>query len=223
MPAMSLIAFFAFLLGFFVFLIVLIVQLIRDKAIGLPAIAMLVFAVLLLGCAAVNELGTEAGTKDDDTEKNPAQTDASGEDEPSTQEPDGNEPDEKIGENMSGDLGDYHVEIKGAFLAKDYEGNPAMVITYAWTNNSGETKNSMFTIMEKAFQDGVQLDGAILMNVDGYEAGTSLKEVRPGTTVDIQCAYALTSEASIVEFELTELISLSNDMVSADFDPAALG
>lgn len=122
----------------------------------------------------------------------------------------------------SGDLGDYHVEIKGASLTKDYEGKPAIVITYAWTNNSEDTTSAMVSIGEKAFQDGVQLESAMIVGDDSYESGTSMKEVRPGTTIDVQCAYVLTSETSTVEFELTEWISFSNDMVTMDFDPAAL-
>lgn len=122
----------------------------------------------------------------------------------------------------SGDLGDYHVEIKGAALAEDYEGKPAIVITYAWTNNSEDTTSAMVAVAEKAFQDGVQLETAIVMNDDVYDSGTGMKEVRPGTTLDIQCAYLLTSETSTVEFEITEWISFSDDVVSMDFEPAEL-
>lgn len=123
--------------------------------------------------------------------------------------------------NGAGDLGDYHVEIKGAALGEDYEGNPIIVITYSWTNNSDETKSPMWTISEKAFQDGVELDTAIVMNSDVYDSGASMKEVRPGTTIEAQCAFVMTSE-SIVEFEMTELISFSNEMVAMNFDPTTL-
>lgn len=122
----------------------------------------------------------------------------------------------------SGDLGSYHVEIKGAELAEDYEGNPVIVITYAWTNNSEDTTSAMVAVMGKAFQDGVQLETAIVMDSNVYDSGASMKEVRPGTTLDIQCAYALTSETSTVEFELTEWISFSDDVVTMDFAPADL-
>lgn len=122
----------------------------------------------------------------------------------------------------SGDLGDYHVEIKGAALTKDYEGNPAIVITYAWTNNSDDTTSAMVSIGEKAFQDGVQLESAMIIGNDSYDAGATMKDVRPGTTIDVQRAFVLTSETSTVEFELTEWISFSDDVVSMDFDPAAL-
>lgn len=124
--------------------------------------------------------------------------------------------------SSSGDLGDYHVEIKKAALAKDYEGNPAIIITYSWTNNSEDTTNALTSVAGKAFQDGVQLETAIIMDSDLYDSEASMKDVRPGTALDIQCAYVLTSETSIVEFEMTEWISFSDEMVSMNFDPAAL-
>lgn len=122
----------------------------------------------------------------------------------------------------SGDLGDYHVEIKGAELAEDYEGKPVIVITYAWTNNSEDTTSAMVAVAEKAFQDGVQLETAIVMDDEVYDSSANMKEVRPGTTLDIQCAYLMTSKTSTVEFEITEWISFSDDVVVMDFEPADL-
>ncbi|MCI9649316.1 DUF5067 domain-containing protein [Oscillibacter sp.] len=122
----------------------------------------------------------------------------------------------------SGDLGDYRVEIKGAELTEDYEGKPVIVITYAWTNNGEDTTSAMVAVAEKAFQDGVQLERALVMNDEVYDSGAGMKEVRPGTTLDIQCAYELTSETSTVEFEITEWISFSDGVVTMDFEPADL-
>ena len=130
------------------------------------------------------------------------------------------------GETMtgSGDLGDYHVEIKDAALVYDYEENPAIVITYAWTNNSAETTSAMMTILEKAFQDGVELDSTVIFDSSLYDSGASSKDVRPGTTIDVQCAFALTSETSTVEFELSEAFSwTNNDKVTMNFNPSELG
>lgn len=122
----------------------------------------------------------------------------------------------------AGELGDYYVEIKGAALTKDYEGKPVIVVTYAWTNNSNKTTSAMVAVYGKAFQDGVSLETAIVMSDDSYESGTSMTEVRPGTTIDVQSAFVLNSETSVVEFELSELISFSDDVVRMDFDPSAL-
>lgn len=134
--------------------------------------------------------------------------------------------DENSGDSVqpagSGDLGSYHVEIKGASLAKDYEGKSAIVITYAWTNNSDDTTSAMVSVGTKAFQDGVQLEPAMIIGDDSYDSGASMKDVRPGTTINVQCAYVPTSETSTVEFELTEWISFSDDMVTMNFDPSAL-
>lgn len=122
----------------------------------------------------------------------------------------------------SGDIGNNHVEIKGAYLATDYEGNPAVVVTYAWTNNSDETTNSFSSVHAKAFQDGVQLDNATIGNKEVFDSSSYLKDVRPGTTIDVQNAFVLTSETSTIEVEIAELISISDEKVVMDFDPENL-
>ena len=120
-------------------------------------------------------------------------------------------------------LGNYDVEIKDAFLAKDYEGNPAIVVNYTWTNNSEDTTSAMVALIGKAFQDGVQLETAITDgSIEGYDAEASMKEMRPGTTQDFQEVYVMTSETSPVEVEMTEAFTLENDMVTKTFDPTTL-
>lgn len=122
----------------------------------------------------------------------------------------------------AGALGDYYVEIKNAALSKDYEGNPAIIITYSWTNNSDKTTSAMVALIGKAFQDGIGLETAIIIDDDNYESGSSMTEIRPGASIDVQGAFKLAGETSIVEFELSELISFSDDVVAMDFDPATL-
>lgn len=141
----------------------------------------------------------------------------------STQDSDEND----SGENYSavtpfGDLGDYHVEIKNAVLASDYEGNPAIIITYSWKNNSEDTTSAMSVFMEKAFQNGVQLDTAIVTNSDIYDSESTWKDIRPGASLDVQRAYELTSETGSVEFEISEFLSFSDGTVSMMFDLAEL-
>lgn len=119
----------------------------------------------------------------------------------------------------SGDLGDYHVEIKGAELGKSYSDEPIIIVTYAWTNNSEETKSAMYTVSEQAFQDGIELESAY--SAEGIDFSDNSKDVRPGNTLDIKKAFILTSD-STVEFEITEWISFSDDMVSMDFEPQDL-
>lgn len=119
------------------------------------------------------------------------------------------------------DLGDFYVEVKGAALTTDYEGNPAIVVTYAWTNNSEETTSAMVSMYESAFQNGVQLDTAILVDAS-FDIDSAMTNVRPGTTIDIQKAYVMTDETAEVEFEVSEFLGFSDEKIFVTFDPASL-
>nr|WP_162612674.1 DUF5067 domain-containing protein [Flavonifractor sp. An135] len=123
----------------------------------------------------------------------------------------------------AGDLGDYHVEIKDATLSSDYEGNPAIIVTLSWTNNSEETTSAMLAVNTTAFQDGVELEMAIMMD-ENYDGESSMKDVRPGTTLDVQYAYVLSNTTSPIEIEVSELFSFDSDApkLLKTFDPASL-
>lgn len=118
----------------------------------------------------------------------------------------------------SGDLGDYYVEVIGAARTTDYEDKDAITITFAWTNNSEETTNVGSSLLYQAFQDGVQMDSTV---VESDYSDNEYKDVRPGTTINIDVSYVLTSD-STVEFELSDWLSSDNTMIRADFDPTAL-
>ena len=123
----------------------------------------------------------------------------------------------------SGDLGNYYVEIKSAVLTADYGGSPAILITYSWTNNSQETTNALTVFIERAFQDGVQLDSATILSTNPqYSAGTALRDVRPGASTDVQRAYLISDSGSPVEFEVFEFMGDDENAVSMTFDPASL-
>ncbi len=121
----------------------------------------------------------------------------------------------------AGDLGDYHVVIKDAAFGQDYEGNPMIVVNYDFTNNSAENATPLWAVGTKAFQDGVELETAIAMDDTVYNAATAQKEIQPGVTIEnCQIAYVLTS-TSPVEFEASELISLSDDKLTKTFEVPA--
>lgn len=114
-------------------------------------------------------------------------------------------------------VGDYAVEIKDAFKTTDYEGKAAIVITYTWTNNSDDTTSAMVSLMEKAFQDGVQLESAILYDVDGYDPSPYMMEIRPGVSLDVQQAFVMKSNSPI-EVEVSDLFGFA-DPATKTFDP----
>lgn len=122
----------------------------------------------------------------------------------------------------SGTLGDSYVEIKEAFLTSDYQGNPAVVVTYAWTNNGPETTNAMDELVELAFQSGVELAMATITSSQRYQPGTRLLDVQPGGQAEVQCAFHLEGITAPIEFQVSKFSGGSGTVVYASFDPAAL-
>ena len=104
-------------------------------------------------------------------------------------------------------LGDYAVEIKSATVTQDYDGNPAVIITYSWTNNSSETTSPMLSISTAVFQDGISMEPALIYDEPTYDGDMYSTDVRPGTTVDVQEAFELSNTTSPIEVEITEAFS----------------
>ena len=122
----------------------------------------------------------------------------------------------------SGTLGDFFVEIGDAFIVDDYQGNPAVVVTYTWTNNSDETTNAMSELTEQAFQNGVELSVATVTSSEQYTTGSSLRDVRPGAQTEVRCAFRLPNTTSPIEFEVSEFLSRTGTVVYKTFDLSAL-
>lgn len=169
------------------------------------------------------------GSDDDNRNQSPDRTSSTSQQSDTKKDADKKEPEkaENSGSKSngvmigSGNLGDSYVEIKGAELGTNYSDEPIIIITYSWTNNSDETTSAMVSTSEQAFQDGVELDSSV--SARDVDFSNNMKDVRPGNTIDIKKAYVLTSNTSTVEFEVTEWISFSDEMVKMDFDPSTLG
>lgn len=123
----------------------------------------------------------------------------------------------------SGDLGDYHVEIQDFKLVQDYAGEPAIVIAYTFTNNGEENAAAMWSLSDIAYQNGVQLDSAIIADSSVLDSESSMKELQTGASIDVQKAYLLTSDTAPVEFEVSELISFDDTKLGKTFEISAGG
>lgn len=115
---------------------------------------------------------------------------------------------------LEGDCDDFHVVVNGCSFSTDWDGNKVIVINYTATNNSeSETKAPMFDVYFKAFQDGIQLEVAMM---DGRTYNEQ-KEVRPGVTLeDCEEAFVLTSD-SPVEIEANGLLD-SKPVISTTYE-----
>lgn len=119
-----------------------------------------------------------------------------------------------------GDLGDYHVKILDCETGlKDYEGNPVIGVKYEFTNNSEDTTSFDIALYPQAFQDGIELERAIMDSTsDEYNNGT--KDIKNGVTLTCEVYYIMTSDKSDVEIEVTELISFSDEKLTKTFEIA---
>ena len=105
---------------------------------------------------------------------------------------------------------EYAVTIDGSAVTEDYEGNPAMIVDFTFINNSDEATSFAVACSQKAFQNGVQLETAIVTDDlgNGYMA-----EIKPGATTTARIAYALTDESDVT-VEVEELFSFDDTMLA---------
>jgi hypothetical protein len=107
----------------------------------------------------------------------------------------------------SGSIGKYDVSILDHKISKDYKGNPAVIVTYEWTNNSDETTSFMFAVDASVFQSGIECETAIVTSGDDYDSELSMTDIKPGATLTVQDAYVLRDTANPIDVEVTELFS----------------
>lgn len=106
---------------------------------------------------------------------------------------------------------DYAVTIDGSTVTTDYEGNPAVIVDYTFTNNSDEATSFAVACSPKVFQNGVQLETAI---VTGEDLGSGyMAEIKPGASTQARLAYSLTDQSDIT-VEVEELFSLDDTMLA---------
>lgn len=117
----------------------------------------------------------------------------------------------------TGYVNGHYVEIKDAVFTDDHNGNPCIVVTFAWTNNGDKAYSSMSQIMGKAFQNGIEIESALyLYDNDLFDGSPYMLEIKPGATLDVQRAFQLSDPSAPVEFELGELFG-TGDKVTKVF------
>jgi hypothetical protein len=104
---------------------------------------------------------------------------------------------------------EFGVTIGGSHLTKDYKGKKTLVVDFTFKNNSDKATNFLVAVSAKAFQNGVELDTAIVGDDEKYDSGASMKDIKPGASIKTQEAYVL-SDGSDVSVEVTTLFSLSD-------------
>ena len=114
-------------------------------------------------------------------------------------------------EQSASDAAAYGVTIDGCRVTEDYQGNPAAVVTYTFTNNSDEATSPAVAVHAKAFQNGTELELAVV--ADAEESGKSMNEVKPGSSITYESAYEL-ADMSDLTVEVEELFSFSDELIA---------
>ena len=108
----------------------------------------------------------------------------------------------KIGDEIK--ISNYSVKINSLRMVKDSDGKPSVVLNYKFTNNSEKTTNALVATYFKVFQDGEQLETAIIL--DGKDSSNSSKDLRPGKSIDnCEIGYVMNSDKDLeIEVMATE-------------------
>lgn len=124
-------------------------------------------------------------------------------------------------EENENSLGDYAVEIDSCRLAKDYEGNDIVIVKYKFTNNADESASFMFAFDETVYQDGVGLNECYFADDSAnYSVDNQTKEIKTGTSLDVEVAYELNDSTTDIEVEVKELISFDDKVITKTFSIA---
>lgn len=105
----------------------------------------------------------------------------------------------------------YEASIDDISVGEDYQGNPALIVTYTWKNNSNDSRSFASSLHPRCYQNGVQLNSAFMMGIDsnGY-----LADVRPGYGTTFQMAYELKDTQNPVDVEVYELASYKGSPIA---------
>ena len=181
---------------------------------------------VILTCLLVLSLAACGGTPSGGS--NTPSGDGSGTEDPSAdgQQPDGGaQPGEDAGGNGTpvqpsdqanntdhGEFGDFVIDIEEAVLTQDGDGNPALAVTFTWTNNSDQTLSAWDVWQFYAYQDGIQVDTTwVFDNPDVTLDDKDSTRIRPGASITFQKVFSLFNDVSDVEVEVEQWYDYQND------------
>lgn len=115
------------------------------------------------------------------------------------------------GENEGeGVVGGCRIRIVSAEKGEDYAGNPVVIVTYEWSNNSEDSKTFATSFSAKVYQNGVECTSYTI--VEGVDSSKQLAEIKPGATLQVQEAYSISDESDIT-VEVGPWISFDDEVV----------
>lgn len=129
---------------------------------------------------------------------------------------------EKTGESItsiSGNLGEYEVTIYDDYeVLEYYDDSYIIAVTYDFTNNSEENTTFVSAVSDKAFQNGIRIKRARLIDLlEPTKFNGASTEIQPGATITIREAYKLRDTTSPVTIEIGQSIVFGKPEISKEF------
>lgn len=98
-------------------------------------------------------------------------------------------------------------------LSEDYDGNPAIIVYFDYTNKKDDTSFAQEIFYPQIFQNGVECEMGISLD-DNEAISSASKEIQKGTTLNVAYIYTLQDTKSPVTLKVTDQSSenLLNDV-----------
>lgn len=107
---------------------------------------------------------------------------------------------------------DYDVKVSSYKLSEDLTGDPVIIITYEFTNNSDDEASFLLSIDDSVYQAGVSLSKNYFVSDDDYNSTSATQEIKSGVTYSVDVAYTLNDSSTTVEIEIKEFSIFDEDI-----------
>ena len=106
------------------------------------------------------------------------------------------------------DIDNCNVKYLSHELVVNLEGKTCLAVYFQFTNNGNEPKAFDLTVMDKAYQDGVELHFS-WFHVNDASKDAEL-QIQPGVSIVVCSGFELRNELSSIELTVSPLFSLDN-------------
>ena len=97
----------------------------------------------------------------------------------------------------------FVIKYVSAEIVHKTKGEPILLVTYEFTNNSDEAASWMWDLRSKAFQNGIECGGYV--SHDNINTQMQDNDIKPGTTITIVEGYPLYDVENPITIEVAEL------------------
>ena len=119
-------------------------------------------------------------------------------------------------DSSEGDFGELHVKILDSEKSTAYGGGDVLVVYYEFTNNRDEDASYFITMMDRAFQNGEELEAEYVLENDLPELENSHEDVSKGNTLKVASVFVLKDDSDVT-VEVTGELSYESGKLSKVF------